>query len=175
LKTTDDLKHKLSTFERTKLFNGISGWIGAGLYISGVFTNLSGNLTAIDTNSIVEEFERTSSKYSGELLLKNNRITSDESKPGAEDVVAGFITFDTTGVVNILESRGCSSVVDSGTTNYSVNFTEPLGNYIYTFITSEAVNVVSASMGSGSLNLIFDKPLSGVIKVLFFEKILTNG
>jgi hypothetical protein len=173
MKTTDELKDEISTFNHTKLFKGVSGWLGAGFYISAAFINLSGDLTEIDTNDIQQEFGRTSDFYAGELSFQNNTITNNDPESGTADIVAGFITFDASGVVNILESSGCSSVTDGGTTNYSVNFTEPLGNYIYTFITSEAVKVVSASMGSGSLNLIFDKPLSGIIKVLFFEQVLT--
>ncbi len=175
MKTTDDLQSELSAFEKTKLFKSIAGWVGAGLYLSGVFLSLSGSLSEMSEDSIAEEFGRTSSYYNEDLYLKNNIIKSKDTEFGSDDVVAGYVTFDTSGSVNILDSNGCSSLTDNGTANYTINFAEPLGDYIYTFITSEPVNVIKATIKSGSLNLIFDKPLSGIIQVLFFEKVLTVG
>lgn len=173
MNTSEEIKKELSKFPQRKLFQYVSGLLGAGLYLSGVFIPQTGQWQEFDSDKILEEFNVTSEHYMDQPYLENNRLVVKSGEGGTTEVVAGYITFDTTGTVNIFDSEGCSSLTDNGATDYSVNFTEPLGNYIYSFITSEPVRIISASMESDKLRIIFDKNFSGIVKIIFFEQILT--
>lgn len=175
MKPLDDIKQKLVKSGGTKLFRYISGWFGAGLYLSGVFISHGKQLQESDANKLLLEFIETATHYGDKPYMESNKVFVKDGKGGTAEVVAGYMTFDTSGpaAVNILESSGCSSLTDNGTADYSVNFTEPLGSYIYSFITSEPVQLINVSMGDSMLRMKFNRRFSGIVKIIFFEQVLT--
>jgi hypothetical protein len=176
IKTSEELKKGLARPGNTQLFRHVSGWIGAGFYLTGVFLSQNGIWKESNPTELFKEFETTSIKYESQLYLEKDKVLTKSNKKGeggSTDIIAGYITLDTAGTVNILESNNCSSATDNGTDDYSINFLEPLGDYIYSFIPSEPVKILKAYPENGSLRIILEKNFSGIIKVLFFKQILT--
>lgn len=175
MKETDEVLTGFYEFKHTKLFRSMSVWFGTGLYVAGIYMNLSGNLSAINSSSLLKEFSNTEQFYADDVYLNGNFISSTEKKsaPGTADIISSYITIDTSNFVNILESAGgFSSISDKGEAQYEINFIQPLGEYIYLYLTSEPTNILRVLKKGNSMDIVFDRPLNGIFKIIFFKKLL---
>jgi hypothetical protein len=161
-----------SRFKKTKLFRYVVGAVGAGQFVIGTFVSAHKGIEEIDEARMLGEVQNTYSYYKDSLRFEKTKVVSNNCDSSSSEVVAGSVVIDANQIVNILDSNNCSSVTDAGSHEVVVNFAEPLGNYIFSVITSEPLKLVKIDQKPGSLGLHFDKPYSGTVKVVFFEQVL---
>ena len=163
-----------SRFKKTKLFRYVVGAVGAGQLVIGTFVSTYSGIEEIDEARMLGELQNTYSYYKDNLRFEETKVVSNNYESGTSEVVAGSVVIDANQTVNILDSNNCSSVTDAGSHEVVVNFAESLGNYIFSVITSEPLKLVKVDQNPGSLGLHFDRPYSGIVKVVFFEQVLVT-
>ncbi|WP_099609889.1 hypothetical protein [Vibrio coralliilyticus] len=146
--------------------------VGVGHMLVGAFVSAANGLDRLDEQRLFVNLEKWP-ELTYEVSTSQFKATEQDKTQVDGDAPFGFITFDaSSSVISIIDSRGCDSITDSGTHEMSVNFEKPMGEYIYSFFASEAIEIVRATLGSNSLSFSFNKPYTGIIKIVFFEKLL---
>ncbi|MFA0307639.1 hypothetical protein AB4543_17300 [Vibrio splendidus] len=145
--------------------------VGVGHMLVGAFVSAANGLDRLDEQRLFLNLEKWPA-LTNEISTSQIKATEQNKTQVDGDAPFGFITFDASTVISILDSNGCSSITDSGSHEMSVNFKKPMGEYIYSFFASEAIEIVRATQGSDSLSFSFNKPYTGIIKIVFFEKLL---
>lgn len=157
---------------QSKLFRYVVGTLGVSYCLAGSFLSTHQKIEELTEAEMLGDLERTSNYYKDELHFEKTKVIKTNYESGTTEVVAGSVIIDATNTVNILDSDNCSSVTDAGSHEVIVNFTQPLGNYIFSVVTDEPIKVIGTNQKDNSLALCFNKPYSGIIKVIFFEQVL---
>ncbi len=155
----------------TKLAEFLSLSTMAGLELVASYQITSGLIIPLSTSSVIEELNQTSQYYGDSPYIVDNKVFVELSKNSKAHLVGGFITFDTSGTSEIIESEGCSSITDSGVGLFEVNLDEPLENYICSYFTSSEVEV-ELKLDITSIKVQLHSSFDGLIKLIFFEKVL---
>ncbi|MGY2573768.1 hypothetical protein [Vibrio sp. C8] len=152
--------------------------IGVGCLTVGTFFSASAGIQSISEDTFHHELLEAAGYYRDNLILNGNDIVYEDPETDSTEVVAGYVNVDTN-TMTILDSANADGITDSGSESFSVNFAEPLGDYIFKIlITDDSLrrpNLRGFVKKSNCLELTFDKPCSGIIYVHFFKSVLTQS
>ncbi|ANS87711.1 hypothetical protein VSVS12_04011 [Vibrio scophthalmi] len=154
-----------------ELARSIMSTVGVGHMLVGAFISAADGLDKLNETRLFQNIEKWPILTSDSSYSVAKETGQSQTQVDGE-ALFGFITFDASSCMSILDSKGCLGITDSGTHEMSVNFEKPMGEYIYSFFASEAIAIVSATQKSNSLSFTFNKPYTGIIKIVFFEKFL---
>lgn len=160
-------KNKISGAELARL---MSSFVGVGNTVVCTFFCTYEGFQRLSEPELMRRLESVQVAFEAP---ENQHISYEEGCVSSTDgeAICGYVTFDSNSVIKIIDSKGSSSVADNGALKCSVNFSSPMGEYIYSIVVSEKLRVSNVKMGSDALDIEFDRPYSGVIKVVFFKKV----
>ncbi|MCC3798427.1 hypothetical protein ACXHQL_23475 [Vibrio parahaemolyticus] len=100
--------------------------VGIGHILVGAFVSAANGLARLDEQRLFMNLEKWPA-LTDEISTSQVKASVQDKTQVDGDAPFGFITFDASSIISILDSKGCSSITDSGSHEMSVNFEKPMG------------------------------------------------